>query len=91
MRDIEHHFSCAVSERGKQDVLRWVQDQGQGCPRVAPEGTEGTQALRGAGESEEEEGEELSDLLELLYCRYETQEGALVHQALRGLPELALE
>eukprot|EP00069_Balaena_mysticetus_P005816 bmy_04962T0 len=86
MRDMEHHFGCAVSERGKQDVLRWVQDQGQGCPRAAPEGMEGTQALRGAGESEEEEGEELNDLLELLYCLYETQEDALVHQALRGLP-----
>ncbi|KAJ8795529.1 hypothetical protein J1605_002291 [Eschrichtius robustus] len=91
MRDMEHHFGCAVSERGKQDVPRWVQDQGQGCPRAAPEGTEGTQALRGAGESEEEEGEELKDLLELLHCLYETQEDALVHQALRGLPELALE
>ncbi|KAM9078709.1 LOW QUALITY PROTEIN: NACHT, LRR and PYD domains-containing protein 6 [Megaptera novaeangliae] len=91
MRDMEHHFGCAVSERGKQDVPRWVQDQGQGCPRAAPEGTERTQALRGAGESEEEEGEELKDLLELLHCLYETQEDALVHQALRGLPELALE
>ncbi|KAB0392643.1 hypothetical protein E2I00_004628, partial [Balaenoptera physalus] len=91
MRDTEHHFGCAVSERGKQDVPRWVQDQGQGCPRAAPEGTEGTQALRGAGESEEEEGEELNDLLELRHCPYETQEDALVHQALRGLPELALE
>lgn len=79
------------SERVRATVNRNRIDQGQGCPRVAPEGTEGTQALRGAGESEEEEGEELSDLLELLYCRYETQEGALVHQALRGLPELALE
>ena len=91
MRDVEHHFGCAVSERGKQDVPRWVQDQCQGCPRAAPEGTEGTQALRGAGESEEEEGEELNDLLELLHCLSETQEDALVHQALRGLPELALE
>ncbi|XP_057408364.1 NACHT, LRR and PYD domains-containing protein 6-like, partial [Balaenoptera acutorostrata] len=91
MRDVEHHFGCAVSERGKQDVPRWVQDQCQGCPRAAPEGTEGTQALRGAGESEEEEGEELNDLLELLHCLSETQEDTLVHQALRGLPELALE
>ncbi|VCX38041.1 unnamed protein product, partial [Gulo gulo] len=79
-----------VSERVKQDVLRWVQEQGQGRPRAAPEGTEETEALEGSEEPEEEEGE-LSYPLELLYCLYETQESAFVHQALRGWPELQLE
>ncbi|XP_072826784.1 NACHT, LRR and PYD domains-containing protein 6 isoform X2 [Vicugna pacos] len=91
MQDIERHFGCTVSERVKQDVLRWVQDQGQDCPRRVTEGTEKTQVLQGAEEPEEEEGEELNYPLELLYCLYETQEDAFVCQALRGLPELALE
>uniref|UniRef100_A0A8D0Z4I8 NACHT, LRR and PYD domains-containing protein 6 n=1 Tax=Sus scrofa TaxID=9823 RepID=A0A8D0Z4I8_PIG len=91
MRDIERHLGCSVSKRVKQDVLRWVQEQGQGCPRAGPEGTKETQALQGAEEPEEEEDEELSYPLELLYCLYETQEEAFVRQALRGLPELALE
>ncbi|XP_045626687.1 NACHT, LRR and PYD domains-containing protein 6 isoform X1 [Ursus americanus] len=84
MRDIERHFGGVVSERVKQEVLRWVQEQGQGRPRAAAEGAEETE------EPEEEEGE-LNYPLELLYCLYETQEGAFVHQALRGLPELELE
>ncbi|XP_021547859.1 NACHT, LRR and PYD domains-containing protein 6 isoform X1 [Neomonachus schauinslandi] len=90
MRDIERHFGGVVSERVKQDVLRWVQEQGQGRPRAAPEGAEETEAPEGAEEPEEEEGE-LNYPLELLYCLYETQEGAFVHQALRGWPELELE
>uniref|UniRef100_A0A8C2RV93 NLR family pyrin domain containing 6 n=1 Tax=Capra hircus TaxID=9925 RepID=A0A8C2RV93_CAPHI len=91
MCEIERHFGCTASERVKQQVLRWVQDQGQGCPRAAPEGTEEILAPQGTEESEEEEGEELDSPLELLYCLYETQEDAFVHQALRGLPELVLE
>ncbi|KAM7084685.1 NACHT, LRR and PYD domains-containing protein 6 [Molossus nigricans] len=96
MRDIEHHFGCVVSERVKQDVLKWVQDQGQGCPRVAPKGAKETDALQDSEESEEQEEEdgeeeEANFPLELLYCLYETQETAFVRQALRGLPELALE
>ncbi|XP_077915239.1 NACHT, LRR and PYD domains-containing protein 6 [Halichoerus grypus] len=90
MRDIERHFGGVVSERVKQDVLRWVQEQGQGRPRAAPEGAQETEAPEGAEEPEEEEGE-LNYPLELLYCLYETQEGAFVHQALRGWPELELE
>ncbi|KAF6333727.1 NLR family pyrin domain containing 6 [Rhinolophus ferrumequinum] len=89
MRDIEGHFGCVVSERVKQDVLKWVQDQGQGHPRVAPEGAKETEKCEEP--EEEEEGEEFDQLLELLYCLYETQEDAFVRQALRGLPELALE
>ncbi|KAI4530318.1 hypothetical protein MG293_020174 [Ovis ammon polii] len=91
MCEIERHFGCTASERVKQQVLRWVQDQGQGRPRAAPEGTEEILAPQGTEESEEEEGEELDSPLELLYCLYETQEDAFVHQALRGLPELVLE
>ncbi|KAF3822427.1 hypothetical protein GH733_007801 [Mirounga leonina] len=90
MRDIERHLGGVVSERVKQDVLRWVQEQGQGRPRAAPEGAEETEAPGGAEEPEEDEGE-LNYPLELLYCLYETQEGAFVHQALRGWPELELE
>lgn len=90
MRDIERHFGGVVSQRVKQDVLRWVQEQGQGRSRAAPEGTEETEALEGSEEPEEEEGE-LSYPLELLYCLYETQESAFVQQALRGWPELELE
>ncbi|XP_030893200.1 NACHT, LRR and PYD domains-containing protein 6 isoform X2 [Leptonychotes weddellii] len=90
MRDLERHFGGVVSERVKQDVLRWVQEQGQGRPGAAPEGAEETEAPEGAEEPEEEEGE-LNYPLELLYCLYETQEGAFVHQALRGWPELELE
>ncbi|VFV46812.1 lrr and pyd [Lynx pardinus] len=88
MRDVERHFGCVVSERVKQDVLRWVQDQGH--QRAAPEGTQETEAPEGREELEEDE-DELNYVLELLYCLYETQEGAFVSQALRGLPELALE
>ncbi|XP_070085184.1 NACHT, LRR and PYD domains-containing protein 6 isoform X2 [Equus przewalskii] len=91
MRDIERYFGCVVSERVKQDVLRWVQDLGQGRPTAAPEGSEKPEALEGTEEPEEEEGEELNHPLELLYCLYETQEDAFVRQALRGLPELVLE
>ncbi|KAL2805522.1 NACHT, LRR and PYD domains-containing protein 6 isoform 2 [Daubentonia madagascariensis] len=86
MLDIERHFGCVVSERVKQDALRWV--QGQGCPRVAPEETEG---LEDTEEPEEEEEEGLNYQLELLYCLYETQEDAFVRQALCGFPELTLE
>ncbi|XP_064145000.1 NACHT, LRR and PYD domains-containing protein 6 [Loxodonta africana] len=89
MRDIERHFGCLVSERVKQDALLWV--QGQGRSTAAPEGTEGTEGLEASEEPEEEEYEELNHPLELLYCLYETQEDAFVRQALRGLPELALE
>ncbi|XP_004441151.1 PREDICTED: NACHT, LRR and PYD domains-containing protein 6 [Ceratotherium simum simum] len=88
MRDIERHFGCVVSERVKQDVLAWVQDQAQGRPTAAPEGPE--EPVEGT-EEPEEEAEELNYPLELLYCLYETQEGAFVRQALRGLPELVLE
>ncbi|XP_019490091.1 PREDICTED: NACHT, LRR and PYD domains-containing protein 6 isoform X1 [Hipposideros armiger] len=103
MRDIEGRLGCVVSQRVKQDVLKWVQDQGQGRPRVAPEGTEETnkreepEGAEGPEEEEEEEeeegeeGEEFNYSMELLYCLYETQEDAFVRQALRGLPELALE
>ncbi|KAK1335394.1 LOW QUALITY PROTEIN: hypothetical protein QTO34_003180 [Cnephaeus nilssonii] len=42
-------------------------------------------------EEEEEEEEEFSFPLELLYCLHESQEAAFVRQALRSLPELALE
>ena len=92
MCEIERHFGCTVSERVKQHVLRWVQDQGQGRPRAVPEGTEEILAPQGTEESEEEEeAEELNYPLELLYCLYETQEDTFVHQALRGLPELVLE
>ncbi|KAF0885262.1 NLRP6 protein, partial [Crocuta crocuta] len=88
VHDIKHHFGCVVSEHVKQDVLRWMQDQGhQGA---APEGTKQTEAPEDAEELEEEEGE-LNYPLELLYCLYETQEDAFVRQALRGLPELVLE
>uniref|UniRef100_A0A8C6CY64 NLR family pyrin domain containing 6 n=1 Tax=Moschus moschiferus TaxID=68415 RepID=A0A8C6CY64_MOSMO len=89
MCEIERHFGCTVSERVKQPVLKWL--QGQGCPRAAPEGTAEILAPEGTEGSEEEEGEELNYPLELLYCLYETQEDAFVHQALRGLPELVLE
>ncbi|XP_022362262.1 NACHT, LRR and PYD domains-containing protein 6 [Enhydra lutris kenyoni] len=92
MRDIQRQFGrSVVSERVKQDVLRWVQEQGQGRPRAAPEGTEETEAPEGSEEPEEEEEGELSYPLELLYCLYETQESTFVHQALRGWPELRLE
>ncbi|KAM9221918.1 NACHT, LRR and PYD domains-containing protein 6 [Dugong dugon] len=91
MRDIERHFGCVVSERVKQEALRWV--QGQGRSTAAPERTEETEGLEGAEKPEEEEDdeEELNHQLELLYCLYETQEEEFVRQALRGLPELALE
>ncbi|KAM9660269.1 NACHT, LRR and PYD domains-containing protein 6 [Trichechus inunguis] len=90
MRDIERHFGCVVSERVKQEALRWV--QGQGRSMAAPERTEETEGLEGAEEPEEEDDEEeLNYQLELLYCLYETQEDEFVRQALRGLPELALE
>ncbi|XP_055439216.1 NACHT, LRR and PYD domains-containing protein 6 [Bubalus kerabau] len=91
MCEIKRHFGCTVSERVKQRVLRWVQDQGQGHPRAAPEGTEEILAPQDTEESEEEEGEQLNYPLELLYCLHETQEDSFVHQALRGLPELVLE
>ncbi|XP_036884361.1 NACHT, LRR and PYD domains-containing protein 6, partial [Sturnira hondurensis] len=106
LRDIERHFGCVVSERMKQDVLKWVQDQGQSRPRVPPEGAEDSSSLKGPGrsepqseEEEEEEEEEEAAAAEkefnfpmvLLYCLYETQEGAFVRQALQGHPELALE
>ncbi|XP_037371545.1 NACHT, LRR and PYD domains-containing protein 6 [Talpa occidentalis] len=90
MRDIERHFGCAVSERVKQDVLRWVQEQGP--PRAAPELPQEAAGLGNAEEPEElEEPEERSFPLELLYCLYETQEAAFVREALRGLPRLVLE
>ncbi|XP_012507446.1 PREDICTED: NACHT, LRR and PYD domains-containing protein 6 isoform X2 [Propithecus coquereli] len=88
MRDVERHFGCAVSERVKQHALRWV--QGQGCPRVAPEGTEVLEDTE-EPEEEEEEEEELNYPLELLYCLYESQEDAFVRQALGSFRELALE
>uniref|UniRef100_G1R9U2 NLR family pyrin domain containing 6 n=1 Tax=Nomascus leucogenys TaxID=61853 RepID=G1R9U2_NOMLE len=91
-RDIERHFGCMVSERVKQEALRWVQGQGRGCPGVAPEVTEGAKGLEDTEEpEEEEEGEEPNYPLELLYCLYETQEDAFVRQALCRLPELALQ
>ncbi|XP_054432778.1 NACHT, LRR and PYD domains-containing protein 6 [Pteronotus mesoamericanus] len=52
LRDIERHFGCVVPERVKQDVLKWVQDQGQRRPRVAPEGAEETNLPEGTKESE---------------------------------------
>ncbi|XP_007947564.1 NACHT, LRR and PYD domains-containing protein 6 [Orycteropus afer afer] len=88
MHDIERHFACVVSERVKQDALRWL--LGQGRSAAAPEGTEQPEGLERAEEPEGED-EEFSYPLELLYCLYETQEGEFVRQALRGLPELALE
>ncbi|XP_045039443.2 NACHT, LRR and PYD domains-containing protein 6 isoform X2 [Desmodus rotundus] len=98
LHDVEHHFGCVVSERVKQDVLKWARDQGQGRPRAAPERAEDTNSLKGTERSEsedeedEEEGEgEYSFLMVLLYCLYETQDSAFVRQALRGHPELALE
>lgn len=90
VRDIQRHFGCAVPERVKQDVLRWVQGQGQGRPPAAPAGAEEPEELK-AAESEEEEEKEFSFPLELLYCLYESQEAAFARQALRGLRELALE
>ncbi|XP_039732881.1 NACHT, LRR and PYD domains-containing protein 6 [Pteropus medius] len=90
MRDIERHFGCVVSEHVKQDVLRWVQDQGWGRARAEPEGMQEAEALEGAEEPEDEESE-FNSPLELLYCLYETQDDAFVRQALRGLPELALQ
>ncbi|XP_032127350.1 NACHT, LRR and PYD domains-containing protein 6 isoform X2 [Sapajus apella] len=94
MGDIQRHFGCGVSERVKQEALRWV--QGQGCPGAAPEVTEGAKGLedteeREEEEEEEEEGEEPNYSLELLYCLYETQEDAFVRQALSRLPVLALQ
>lgn len=90
MRDVQRHFGCVVSERVKQDVLQWVQDQGPGRPGAAPAGPEEAAALEGADDSEEE-GAELGFPLELLYCLYEAQEAAFARRALRALPELALE
>lgn len=90
MRDIERRFGCVVSERVRQDVLRWVQDQGQRRAGAAPEGLQEAEALEGAEEPEDEDGE-FNSPLELLYCLYETQDDAFVRQALRGLPELALQ
>ncbi|XP_012311486.1 NACHT, LRR and PYD domains-containing protein 6 isoform X2 [Aotus nancymaae] len=89
MGDIQRHFGCRVSERVKQEALRWV--QGQGCPGAAPEVTEGAKGLEDTEEPEEEEEEEPNYSLELLYCLYETQEDAFVRQALSSLPELALQ
>lgn len=98
LRDLERHFGCAVPQRVKQDVLQWVQEQGQRRPRVSPEGAEGTDLLEGPERSEskweEEEDEEEEGFnfpMALLYCLYETQESAFVRQALQGHPELALE
>lgn len=84
MRDIERHFGCVVPQHVKEDALRWVQRHG--CPRTASEGMEDPEEPE-----EEEEMEEPNIPLELLYCLYETQEDAFVRQALRSLPELALE
>lgn len=88
IRDIERYFGCVVSERLKQDTLQWVQSQSQ--PRVAPAGAERDDELEDSEEPEEEE-EDLNFGLELLYCLYETQEDAFVHQALSSLPEIVLE
>ncbi|KAF6105119.1 NLR family pyrin domain containing 6 [Phyllostomus discolor] len=103
-RDLERHFGCVVSERLKQDVLTWVQEQGQRRPGVLPEGAEDANLLEGPErsqskseeeedeeEDEEEEGGAFDFSMALLYCLYETQEGAFVRQALRGHRELALE
>lgn len=86
-RDIELRFGCVVSERVRQDVLRWV--QGQGRAGAAPEGAQEAQAPEGAEEPEDEDSE-FNSPLELLYCLYETQDAAFVRQALQGFPELAL-
>ncbi|XP_004474948.1 NACHT, LRR and PYD domains-containing protein 6 [Dasypus novemcinctus] len=94
IRDIERHFGCVVSERVKQEALLWVQGQGQGVTVAVPEKPEGPEGLNSSEpleEDEEDENEELNHPLELLYCLYETQEDAFVRQALRSLPELALE
>ncbi|CAK6449560.1 unnamed protein product [Pipistrellus nathusii] len=111
VRDIQCHFGCVVSERVKQDVLRWVQDQcqGQGRAPAAPAAEESQELKDTEGsmeaeaeeevkaeveveeEEEEEEEEEANFQLELLYCLHESQEAAFVRQALRALPELALE
>ncbi|XP_012589811.1 PREDICTED: NACHT, LRR and PYD domains-containing protein 6 [Condylura cristata] len=53
MRDIERHFGCAVSESVKQDVLRWLQEQG--APRAAPEQAEESGGLGSAAAGEQEE------------------------------------
>lgn len=98
MQEVERHFGHTVSQSVKQDVLKWVQGQGQGAPRAAPEETAEAKGQENSRESEEleeveedEEGLELSYPLELLYCLYETQEPAFVQEALRGFPRLALE
>ncbi|XP_049636895.1 NACHT, LRR and PYD domains-containing protein 6 [Suncus etruscus] len=93
-REVERHLGCVVAPRLKQDVLRWVQDQGQRAQRAAPEEAEEEREEEEVEEEEgdeEEEDAELSYLLELLYCLYETQEPTFVRQALQGFGQLALE
>lgn len=89
-RDVEQHFGCAISERVKQDALRWVQDQDQGQGQGQGQGRPG-KAREDAEEPEDDDNEDINYPLELLYCLYETQEEAFVRQALQGLPELVLE
>ncbi|XP_004603211.2 NACHT, LRR and PYD domains-containing protein 6 [Sorex araneus] len=101
MQEVEHHFGCMVSQRVKQDVLKWVQgqgqDHGQGTQKAAPEETveaerqESSRESEELEEEEEEEGLELCYPLELLYCLYESQEPPFVRQALQGFPQLTLE
>ncbi|KAM6174054.1 LOW QUALITY PROTEIN: NACHT, LRR and PYD domains-containing protein 6 [Erethizon dorsatum] len=91
VQDVQCYFSCMVLAHVKQDALQWV--QGQGHPRVVPEGTDGTEGLNDTEKPEEEEEEEEEEPnlpLELLYCLYETRDDTFVCQALSS-PELMLE
>lgn len=61
-QEVERHLGCVVSPRLKQDVLRWVQDQGQRMQRAAPEETAGPRRQESTVEpprlEEDEEREE---------------------------------